>query len=120
MSKSMTFEDLILYVLRENSGGIKMTKLVTDIVGHRYEHPGTVSELDGILAIERTETGSSFVDALDRKLEEMEASGKLCLLNYAMSDGQPHPALSGAPDSSRYFEREKTFVHFPLERVNDS
>ncbi|MHA2279579.1 MAG: hypothetical protein ACXAC5_01625 [Promethearchaeota archaeon] len=95
----MTFEDLILNILDANSGGVKMTKLVTEVVCYCREQ--TCPELEGLLLMSESER-SPFLDALDRKLEEMEAAGKLGLLHYAwpMTDD---------------LVRQKTFVYLPLK-----
>ncbi|KKK95709.1 hypothetical protein LCGC14_2670090 [marine sediment metagenome] len=90
--EELTFELLILDILYDNSGGMKMTALIVDIIARVKElsEAGTpIAEFAG------------FVDALNRKLEEMEVAGKLCLLHYG------HPMGGGSV-------REKIFVYFPL------
>ena len=83
----MISEDLILKILRDNSGGVKMTKLVVEVIDPPADFVGDFP--------------SSFLCSLTDKLEEMQKSGKLGLLNYA------YPMGGGCV-------REKTFVYLPL------
>lgn len=107
----MIFEDLILSIIQENSGGVKMTQLISDIFVRmsklpEAEKPQRLADLliastfnpSGILSEDRT---SALIDALNHKLEDMEANGKIGLLNYGWNMGGT--------------VREKTFVYCPLE-----
>ena len=99
----MTFEELILAILQDNSGGVKMTTLITEIIGRAQElfRSGTpIKEFDGLLVIK--DGRSPFIDALDQKLEEMEAANKLGLLLYGLPMGGD-------------LVREKTFIYLPLK-----
>lgn len=92
----MTFDDLILVIVHDHSGGIKMTELVSEIVARCCElsKSGTpIAEINPMHA---------FLDALDHKLKEMQESGELCLLNYACPLGDD-------------LVREKTFVYLRLD-----
>lgn len=105
-TKTMTLADLILVILDQNSGGVKETKLITEIVARSCEFA------PGVLVKEFEELQSDqpdgdhwtrrFLDMLDRKLKEMETSGKIGLLNYAWPMGD--------------VERRKTFVYLPSDK----
>lgn len=100
---SKTLRDLILAVLQDNSGGVKMTKLITEVVTLAAGKPSEISDLriiDG--------DTSPFLNALNTKLAEMETADEIGLLVYGwdMDRGE----LDG-------MVREKTFIYTPLEKA---
>ncbi len=102
--RAMTFEDMILNIVQENSGGVKMTKLIADVfvLLERLSKAEAPKEFDNlpILGKESGEFTSPFLDVLDCKLEEMEAAGKIGLLRYGWDMG------GGV--------RAKTFIYCPI------
>lgn len=95
----MKFEDLILGILHDNSGGLKMTKLVTEVVTHCHESDDVVVELADLL--DSNEDTIPFVDLLSLKLAEMEQASTIRMLQYAWPMGSETT-------------RVKSFVYLPL------
>lgn len=101
----MRLEELILIILNENSGGIKMIQLITEIIARTCEYPKTdvlqlFNEDLQFDEADATHWTRRFLDALNRKLEEMRASGKIGLLKYAWTMGE-----------TAEIAREKIFVY---------
>lgn len=95
----MTFEELILSIIDNNSGGVKMTTLVVEVVsylGREFQAGELAEELKSLLVSPRL-----LIDALNHKLKQMEANGKIGFLCYGWPMGD--------------IVREKVFVYLPLE-----
>lgn len=93
----MNFEELILSIIHDHSGGIKFLELLTEVVCRGMK--GAVEEISNLLLVDSE--SSPVADALDGKLEEMRRSGQIGLLDYA------YPLGGGQV-------RGKTFVYLPI------
>ena len=85
-------------------------KLVTEVVtrAHELSKAGKpVEELKELLL------GSPFSDALEQKLKEMEAAGKLGLLYYA--GHLPQDRWQVLTDDGQHVVRVKVFIYLLLE-----
>ena len=107
----MTFDELILIILHDNSGGVKMTTLITEVVVRAQELSKSGKSIEEFKELLLMKDGRSpFIDALDQKLEEMEAAGKLGLLHYGWPMGDEVVLNVGG------LVREKTFIYLPVSR----
>lgn len=99
--RTMTFDELILAILHENSGGVKMCHLVTELIV-RVHKLSKQDKLVGDLKKLANGVVRFMTVAIDDKLEEMQVDGKIGLLNYSWP-------------LDREIVRQKTFVYLPLK-----
>jgi len=103
----MTLRELILKIIHDNSGGIKMTGLITEVSVRAIElskSGAPIEEIDDLLVV--ANNTSPFLDFLDDKLKEMQQDGEIGLLTYDWKMGN--------------VVREKVFVYTPAVSVSQT
>lgn len=93
----MTLNELILQTVQENSGGLKLMKLVTDVLVWMNERPTDITDA----------TDADIPNLLYDRVAELEAAGTLGTVKYAFPMGGETV-------------REKQFIFFPLDGVGQS
>lgn len=87
----MTFNEAIVQIVKQNSGGVKLTTLVTEmlVVLHREK------QIDDV----QFDVSDTFLELLTDRLAELESVGKIGILKYSFPMGGDTV-------------REKQFIYF--------